>query len=143
MARDFAKLYGFGCLGLIVVLFAAGVMMNRSWSRCPPVLDQRLPAPGAELEAVAFHYECGFGRKGTINISIVLPGQAPMFPGNLFAAMDSSGVNLALGRSQPPRVEIAWQSATEITVRYEAGARVMGRNEAARGVSARYEEMKE
>ena len=143
MARDFAKLYGFGCLGLIVVLVAAGVMMQRSWARCPPVLDTRLPAPGAELEAVVFHFECGFGRTGTANVSIVRPGQAPAYPGNLFVAMDSSAVNLVLGQSAPPSVDLVWGSPSEITVRYQAGAKVMMQNVAARGVRAEYVERKE
>ena len=141
MARDFAKVYGFGCLGLVVVLVVAALLMQRSWAGCPPVVDTRLPGPGGELEAVTFHFECGFGRKGTANLSIMLPGQDPTDAGNLFVVMDSSGADLVLGKGTPPRLEVAWQSATEISVRYPAGARVVVRNASARGVRGRYEEI--
>ena len=140
MARDFARVYGFGCLGFVVVLVVAALLMQRSWARCPPVLDARLPGPGGELEAVTFHFECGFGRKGTANLSIMLPGQDPADAGNLFVVMDSSGVDLVLGKGTPPRLEIEWRSATEISVRYPAGAHVLVRNGSARGVRGIYEE---
>ena len=140
MARDFAKLYGFGCLGLIVVLFGAGVLMQRSWSRCPAVLDARLPAPGdAGLEALLFHYECGFGRQGTANVSIVLPGHPPIYPGNLLVLTDSSGTGPILG-SKAPSVELIWETPTDIRVEFQAGAQVMAQSPAARGVRATYVE---
>ena len=141
MARDFAKVYGFGCLGLVGVLVVAALLMQRSWAKCPPVLDTRLPGPGGELEAVTFHFECGFGRKGTANLSIMLPGQDPTDAGNLFVVMDSSAVDLVLGKGTPPRLEVAWQSATDISVRYPAGAKVVVRNASARGVRGHYEEI--
>lgn len=121
-------------------MIAAGVMMNRSLARCPPAVETRIVAPDSSLEAVTFHFECGFGRKGTTNLSIVPPGGEVVYPPNLFSAMDSSGVNLLLGREDRPGVEVAWEGPAAVLVRYQAGARVMMRNGEARGVKARYEE---
>jgi hypothetical protein len=139
MARDVAKLYGFGCLGLIGVLVAGGVMMNRSFARCPPAVETRVFAPDSTREAVVFHFECGFGRKGTINVSIVPAGEDPVYPANLFVAMDSSGVNFLLGRATRPVVDVGWEGPSAVLIRYQAGARVVSRNSSARGVAARYE----
>jgi hypothetical protein len=121
-------------------MIVAGVMMNRSFARCPPAVETRVVAPDSSHDAVIFHFECGFGRKGTTNLSIVPAGGAVVYPANLFAVMDSSGVNLLLGREVRPVVEVAWEGPGAVLVRYQAGARVMMRNPAARGVTARYEE---
>lgn len=122
------------------MLIVAGVLMNRSLAKCPPAAEARIVAPDSSHEAVVFHFECGFGRKGTTNLSIVPLGGAVVYPPNLFSAMDSSGVNLLLGREVRPVVDVAWESPGTVLVRYQAGARVVMRNEAARGVTARYEE---
>ena len=121
-------------------MIVAGVMMNRSLARCPPAVETRLVAPDSSHEAVIFHFECGFGRKGTTNLSIVPPAGEVVYPPNLFSAMDSSGVNLLLGREVRPKVDVAWEGPGAVLVRYPAGARVVMRNGEARGVSARYEE---
>ena len=121
-------------------MIVAGVMMNRSMAKCPPAVEARIGAPDKSHEAVIFHFECGFGRKGTTNISIVPAGGEVVYPPNLFSAMDSSGVNLLLGREARPKVEVAWEGPGAVLVRYQAGARVVMRNGAARGVTARYEE---
>jgi len=121
-------------------MIVAGVMMNRSFARCPPAVETRVVAPDSSHDAVIFHFECGFGRKGATNLSIVPAGGAVEYPANLFSAMDSSGVNLLLGREVRPAVDVAWEGSGGVLVRYQAGARVMMRNPAARGVTARYEE---
>ena len=121
-------------------MIVAGVMMNRSFAKCQPAVETRTVAPDSSHEAVVFHFECGFGRKGTTNLSIVPAGGTVVYPANLFAVMDSSGVNLLLGREVRPVVEVAWEGPGAVLVRYQAGARVVMRNPAARGVSARYEE---
>jgi hypothetical protein len=121
-------------------MIGAGVMMNRSFARCPPEVETRVVAPDSSHDAVVFHFECGFGRKGTTNLSIVPAGGTVVYPANLFSVMDSSGVNLLLGREVRPTVEVAWEGPGGVLVRYQAGARVVMRNEAARGVKARYEE---
>ena len=121
-------------------MIVAGVMMNRSLAKCPPAVETRIAAPDSSHEAVTFHFECGFGRTGTTNLSIVPAGAAVVYPPNLFSAMDSSGVNLLLGREVRPVIDVAWEGPGAVLVRYQAGARVVMRNAAARGVSARYEE---
>ena len=113
---------------------------DRSLGKCPPAVESRMVAPDSSHEAVVFHFECGFGRKGTSNLSIVPAGGAVVYPPNLFSAMDSSGVNLLLGREVRPVIDVAWEGPGAVLVRYQAGARVVMRNAAARGVSARYEE---
>ena len=123
-----------------MVVIVAGVLMNRSFAKCPPAIDARVVAPDGSREAVIFHFECGFGRKGTSNLSIVPAGGEVVYPANLFAVMDSSGVNLLLGREVRPAVDATWEGPEAVLVRYQAGARVVMRNEAARGVTARYEE---
>jgi hypothetical protein len=123
-----------------VVLIVAGVLMNRSLAKCPPAVETRTAAPDSSHEAVTFHFECGFGRKGTTNVSIVPAGGAVVYPPNLFSAMDSSGVNLLLGREVRPAVDVAWEGPGTVLIRYQAGARVVMRNVEARGVKARYEE---
>ena len=123
-----------------MVLIVAGVLMNRSLAKCPPAVETRTAAPDSSYEAVTFHFECGFGRKGTTNVSIVPAGGAVVYPPNLFSAMDSSGVNLLLGREVRPAVDVAWEGPQAVLVRYQAGARVVMRNVEARGVKARYEE---
>ena len=115
-------------------------MMNRSLARCPPATETRIVAPDSSHEAVIFHFECGFGRKGTTNLSIVPAGGAVVYPPNLFSAIDSSGVNLLLGREVRPSVDVAWEGPGAVLVRYQEGARVVMRNGEARGVTARYEE---
>jgi hypothetical protein len=121
-------------------MIVAGVTMNRSFSKCPPAVETRVVAPDSSHEAVIFHFECGFGRKGTTNLSIVPAGGEAVYPANLFSAMDSSGVNLLLGREIRPAVDVSWEGPGAVLVRYQAGARVVMRNPAARGVTARYEE---
>lgn len=118
----------------------AGVLMNRSFAKCPPAIDARVVAPDGSREAVIFHFECGFGRKGTSNLSIVPAGGEVVYPANLFAVMDSSGVNLLLGREVRPAMDVVWEGPVGVLVRYQAGARVVMRNGEARGVKARYEE---
>ncbi len=139
LAKDVAKLYGFGCLGLIVVGIGGAVLMSKNYSRCPPEVDTRVLAPDSTREAVVFHFECGFGRKGTTNVSITPAGQEPAYPANLFVAMDSSGVNFLLGKAKRPAVEVTWEGPGAVLVRYAAGARLISSNEAALGVRARYE----
>lgn len=134
------KIFGFGCLGFLVVMIVAAVMVNRSYRRCAAQVDARVAAPDSSHEAIVYHYECGFGRKGLTNLSIEEPGGDPRYPANLFAAMDSSGMNLVLGTSRRPAVEAVWDSPAELTVRYQAGARVMLQMPASRGVRARYVE---
>jgi len=121
-------------------MIAAGVLMNRSFAKCPPAVDTRLVAPDSSHDAVIFHFECGFGRKGTTNLSIVPAGGEVVYPANLFSVLDSSGVNLLLGRGVRPVVEVTWEGPGAVLVRYQAGARVVMRNGEARGVTARYEE---
>jgi hypothetical protein len=121
-------------------MILAGVLMNRSFAKCPPAVETRIVAPDSSHDAVIFHYECGFGRKGATNLSIVPAGGDVVYPANLFSALDSSGVNLLLGREVRPAVDVVWEGPGGVLVRYQAGARVMMRNDEARGVKARYEE---
>ncbi len=114
-------------------------MMNKSLSRCPPEVDARVVAPDSTREAVVFYFECGFGRKGTTNVSITPAGQEPAYPANLFVAMDSSGIHFLLGKSSRPAVEVMWEGPSAVLVRYAAGAQLISSNEAALGVTARYE----
>lgn len=113
--------------------------MSKNYSRCPPEVDTRVLAPDSTREAVVFHFECGFGLKGTVNVSIVPAGQEPVRPANLFVAMDSSGVNFLLGKAKRPAVEVTWEGPGAVLVRYAAGAQLINSNEAALGVLARYE----
>lgn len=115
------------------------MLISKSYSRCPPEVDIRVLAPDSTREAVVFHFECGFGRKGTTNVSITPAGQEPAYPANLFVAMDSSGVNFLLGKGRRPAVEVMWEGPGAVLVRYTAGARLISSNEAALGVRARYE----
>ena len=113
--------------------------MARSYSRCSPQVDRRVVAPDSTREAVIFHFECGFGLKGTTNVSIAPRGEEPPTPANLFAAMDSSGVNLLLGKSMPPEVDVSWEGPGTVLVRFAAGARLIRSNAEALGVRAKYE----
>lgn len=137
--KDVAKLYGFGCFGLLVVGIGGAVLMSKNYSRCPAEVDTRVLAPDSTREAVVFHFECGFGRKGTTNVSIAPAGAEPANPANLFVAMDSSGMNFLLGKSRRPAVEVMWEGPGAVLVRYMAGARLISSNETALGVTARYE----
>lgn len=139
MASDIAKLYGFGCLGLIVVGIAGAVFMSKNASRCPPMVDSRVPAPDATRDAVVFHFECGFGLKGTTNVSISPTGAEPSSPANLFVAIDSIGVAFLLGKAKPPAVEVMWEGPDAVLVRFAASAQLIRSNETAMGVRARYE----
>lgn len=139
MAKDVAKLYGLGCLGLIIAGIAGAVLLNRSYSRCAPEVDSRVLGPDSTREAVVFHFECGFGRKGTTNVSIMPAGQEPVYPANLFVAMDSIGVDFLLGKAKRPDVEVTWEGPGAVLVRFKAGAQLISSNEAAMGVRARYE----
>jgi hypothetical protein len=123
----------------VLVGIVGAVLMSRNYSRCPPVLDTRVLSPDSTREAVVFHFECGFGLKGTTNVSIATPGQAPVYPANLFVVMDSSGVNFLLGRAKRPNVEVTWEGPESVLVRYAAGAQQVSANESALGVRARYE----
>jgi hypothetical protein len=114
--------------------------MARSYSRCSPQVDRRVIAPDSTREAVIFHFECGFGLKGTINVSIAPRGEEPSTPANLFAAMDSSGVNLLLGKSRRPEVDVNWEGPDAVLVRFTAGARLISSNAEALGVRAKYEQ---
>jgi hypothetical protein len=115
------------------------MLMGRNYSRCSPEVDLRVLAPDSTREAVVFHFECGFGLKGTTNVSIAPRGEEPPTPANLFAAMDSSGVNLLLGKSMPPEVDVSWEGPGTVLVRFAAGARLIRSNAEALGVRAKYE----
>lgn len=114
--------------------------MARSYSRCFPQVDRRVIAPDSTREAVIFHFECGFGLKGTTNVSIAPRGEEPPTPANLFVAMDSSGVNLLLGKGLRPEVEVSWEGPGAVLVRFAAGARLISSNAEALGVRAKYEQ---
>ena len=115
------------------------VLIGKNYSRCPPEVDMRVLAPDRTREAVVFHFECGFGLKGTTNISIGPAGQEPAYPANLFAAMDANAVSFLLGKSKHPAVEVMWEGSGSVLVRYPAGVQVISANDAAQGVRARYE----
>jgi hypothetical protein len=139
MARDIGKVLGFGCLGMLVVLIVVAVMIGRSSSRCPPVLDTRAVSPDSAWDAAAFHFECGFGRKGTASVSIVPVGELPTYPANLLTVMDSSAVDFLLGRAKPPALEMIWEGPDSLLIRYPAGVQVISRLGSALGIQARYE----
>jgi hypothetical protein len=124
---------------MLVVLIVLAVMIGRSSSRCPPVLDTRVVSPDSAYDAVAFHFECGFGRKGTASVSIVPSGEPPAYPGNLLTVMDSSAVDFLLGRAKAPALEMIWEGPDAVLIRYPAGAQVISRLESALGIQARYE----
>ncbi len=122
-----------------MVGIGAAVLMSKNYSRCPPEVDTRVLAPDSTRDAVVFYFECGFGRKGTTNVSITPAGQEPVYPANLFVAMDSSGMNFLLGKAKRPAVEVMWEGPGAVLVRYAAGAQLISSNEAALGVTARYQ----
>jgi hypothetical protein len=138
LARDLAKVYGFGCLAFVVVVIVVGALMTRAATRCPPEVDARIASPDGVHEAVVFHFECGFGRTGTVNISVQRPGPKLSDPANLFVAMDSSGVDYLLGRGKPPAVEVSWEDATSLVVEYGGGVRVIARHALVDGVRVAY-----
>jgi hypothetical protein len=115
------------------------MLMGRNYSRCSPEVDLRVLAPDSTREAVVFHFECGFGLKGTTNISIGPVGQEPAYPANLFAAMDANAVSFLLGKSKRPAVDVIWEGSGSVLVRYPAGSQLISSNDAVQGVRARYE----
>jgi len=122
-----------------VVGIGGAVLMSKTYSRCAPEVDMRVLAPDSTREAVVFHFECGFGLKGTTNVSIAPRGQEPVYPANLFVAVDSRGMDFLLGRAERPAVEVTWEGPGSVLVRYAAGAQLISSNDAALGVAARYE----
>ena len=139
MARDMGRIFGFGCFAFIVVSFGITMLINRSYRSCAAEVDARVPAPDSSYEGIVYHYECGFGRTALTNVSIEKPGDEPGYPANLLAIMDTSGMGFLTGGKRPA-VELVWETADELTVRYQAGTRAMVQMPAAWGVRARYVE---
>ena len=90
---------------------------------------------------MVFHFSCGIARKGTSNVSVLLPNGAAGYPANLFSATDSTGMALFVSRADRPRVEVQWESDSVLTVRYTAGARALLKMHAAFGVREEYVEV--
>ena len=133
------KLYGIGCLGLIVMGIVGAVWLGKNATRCPPEVDTRIVAPDSAWEATVFHYECGFGLKGTTNVSIGPAGAELVTPANLFVAIDSIGVDFLLGKAKRPALEVTWEGSDAVLVRYPASAQVITSHDAVHGIRARYE----
>lgn len=118
---------------------AGAVWLGRNSTRCPPEIDARVVAPDSAWEAAVFHYECGFGLKGTTNISIGPAGAELATPANLFVAMDSLGMDFLLGKAKRPAVEVTWEGSDAVLVRYPTSAQVITSQDAVHGIRVRYE----
>lgn len=138
-SRDLSKIYGFGCLALVVVGGIGAYFAGRAMRGCDPVVRSRLVAPDSTNEAIVWGYECGWMLKGMTSVTLANPGDSLQTNRPAFVLMDTVATRLVTNRQQPPAVDLTWQSADTLLIRYDALGSEMTRQDLVRGVVILFE----
>lgn len=129
---------GAACTIGVFALLATGFLTGCD-DPCGNDIAKERPSPDGRMKAVLFSRDCGASTDFSSQISILRADEALSGGGNAFSA-DSDHGAAKTGSWGGPTVEIAWISASTLSVSYASRARIFKSEREVNGVSLAYAE---
>ena len=121
-------------LNLFLLFIAALSACGPSEPICQNEIIREAISPGGDMKAVLFHRACGGPTGQASQVSVLAAGQTETGKGNAFIVDTASGAapNAAWGG---PDVQLEWNAARALTLRYHGRSRIIAYEPEVRGVT--------